>query len=80
MLFCVKDEIFKENYLKFIMFKIIFLIFIDYIRDAIKAKDLLNTKYWSFIGVLTRMSQGHLSRNEVVSLYSQARRFLLQNY
>eukprot|EP00102_Acyrthosiphon_pisum_P020835 XP_016658045.1 PREDICTED: protein PF14_0175 [Acyrthosiphon pisum] len=46
----------------------------DYIRDANKSKDTLKSKYCNLFSVLNRVKQGNLSRNEVVSLYSQARR------
>ncbi|XP_022166253.1 reticulocyte-binding protein 2 homolog a-like isoform X2 [Myzus persicae] len=47
---------------------------IDYMRDANKSKDALKSKYCNLFSVLNRVKQGNLSRNEVVSLYSQARR------
>ncbi|KAL4103616.1 hypothetical protein QTP88_018977 [Uroleucon formosanum] len=46
----------------------------DYIRDANKSKDTLKSKYCNLFSVLNRVKQGNLSRNEVVNLYSQARR------
>lgn len=53
------------------------LIITDYIRDANKSKDFLKTKYCTLFNVLNRVKQGNLSRNEVVSLYTQARRLIL---
>lgn len=54
--------------------KIDYLIMTDYIRDATKSKEVLKTKYCNLFSILNRVKQGNLSRNEVVNLYSQARR------
>lgn len=55
-------------------------VYTDYMRDANKSKDTLKIKYCNLFSVLNRVKQGNLSRNEVVSLYSQARRFIYVFY
>ncbi|XP_050531034.1 MATH and LRR domain-containing protein PFE0570w-like isoform X2 [Daktulosphaira vitifoliae] len=46
----------------------------DYIRDVSKSNDSLKTKYCNLFSIMNRVKQGNLTRNEVVNLYSQARR------
>lgn len=48
---------------------------IDYTRDLKRSTDALEEKYREIASAMNRLSQGNLSRNEVASLYSQARRF-----
>ncbi|XP_025191961.1 stress response protein NST1-like [Melanaphis sacchari] len=46
----------------------------DYLREVSKSKETLKLKYCNLYSILNRVKQGNLSRNEIVSLYSQARR------
>lgn len=47
----------------------------DYIEDALKSKETLKAKYCKLFNTMNRVKQGNLSRQEVVNLYSQARRY-----
>lgn len=63
-----------------IMFKTIFFIFktyLDYVKETTNTEAALRTNYNSLFTILNRVKQGNLSRNEVVNLYSLARRLLL---
>lgn len=65
---------------KFILVTYLFENTLDYVRDISKSKDVLKAKYCNLIGILNRVKQGNLSRNEIVSLYSQARRLVKMSY
>lgn len=54
-----------------------FPINVDYIQDALKSKETLKAKYCKLFSTMNRVKQGNLSRQEVINLYSQARRLIL---
>jgi len=54
-----------------------FPIYVDYIQDALKSKETLKSKYCKLFNTMNRVKQGNLSRQEVVNLYSQARKLIL---